>query len=57
MLRKISWKTYRIFLGGKHTHNREEIKALTWLQLSLLPKMGESFIFNENETLNPRVGN
>ena len=57
MLRKISWKTCRIFLGGKHTQNGEEGKTLTRLQLSLLPKMGESLILNENETLNSRVGN
>ena len=57
ILRKISWKTNGIFLGGKHTQNGEEGKTLTRLQLSLLPKMGESLILNENETLNSRVGN
>ena len=57
VLRKISWKTCGIFLGGKHTQNGEEGKALTQLQLSLLPEKEESLILNENEAFNPKARN
>ena len=57
ILRKISWKTYGIFLRGKHTQNGEKGKALTRLLLSLLLEMGKHLILNGNEALNPRAEN
>ena len=39
--KKNSWKTYGIFLGGKHPQNGEERKALSWLLLSQLLEMGK----------------
>ena len=38
ILKKNSWKTYGIFLGGKHHKNGEKRKALSLL---LLLEMGE----------------
>ena len=55
--KKDSWKTCEIFLGGKHTQNGEEGKALTRLLLSLLLEMGKHLILNGNEALNPRAEN
>ena len=57
ILRKISWKTCGIFLGGKYTQNGEEGKALTRLLLSSLLEMGKHLILNGNEALNPRAEN
>ena len=49
-----SWKTYGIFLGGKHPQNGEDSLVTTTLTAS---RNGRNLILNENEALNPRAKN